>query len=229
MEIDNLVTNPEALATDNPQTEEEETPTSQPTGEVTETPTKESPQKDYEAAKERFKQQEEGSKKEIERYKEIALQTAIKNATYDSSTLLELHKQDPRLAAEAAKTFEWSNTERGDYQSFLKQDAKISTQISEDEIEARATKKAEEIIAQKEHDKALAKASKKIEKLDDDVKEEAQARFNKLIDGKMLNEEDALEYAEMATLYVSKSKRKDDVYNDAITKLASTGVTSSKK
>lgn len=181
-DIDNLVTNPEALATDNPQTSE--TLESETDGEVTTPPVKEEkePEKDYEAAKERFKQQLDGSKKEVERLRNIALQTAIKNAAYDSTTLLELHKQDPKLAEEAAKNFDWGQTERGDYKSFLKQDSKISTQLSEEEIEARALLKAEEILVKKEHDKALAKAIRRLEKLDDDVKELAKARFEKLIE-----------------------------------------------
>jgi hypothetical protein len=206
-DIDNLVTNPEALATDNPQTEEISKDLE--TGEVIEKEEEaeaETPKKDYEAAKERFKQQLEGSKKEVERLKEIAIESAFEKAKDDASSLLELHRKDPNLASSVADKFDWSQTEWGDYSSFLKQDSKISKQMSEDEIDARATKKAEEILSQREHEKALAKASKKIDKLDDDVKELAQEKFNKLIEGKKLTEDDALEYAEMATLFVQKSK-----------------------
>lgn len=206
-DIDNLVTNPEAQETDNPQTEEISKDLE--TGEVIEKEKEaeaETPKKDYEAAKERFKQQLEGSKKEVERLKEIAIESAFEKAKDDASSLLELHKKDPNLASIVADKFDWSKTEWGDYKAFLKQDSKISKQLSEEEIDARATKKAEEILAQREHEKALAKASRKLEKLDDDVKELAKEKFDKLVSGKQLTEEDALDYAEMATLFVQKSK-----------------------
>jgi hypothetical protein len=109
------------------------------------------------------------------------LQTAITAASKDAGTLLELHKQDPKLASEVADNFDWSTTERGSYKSFLKQDATVSKSLSDDEIEALAEKKAEEILAKKEHEKAITKAQKMFNKLDEDEQEEAIKRFNKLV------------------------------------------------
>ena len=109
------------------------------------------------------------------------MQTAIREASTDASTLLELHKQDPKLASKVADNFDWSNTERGTYKAFLKQDATVSKSLSDDEIDALAEKKAEEILTKKEHEKAITKAQKMFSKLDEDLQEEAIKRFNKLV------------------------------------------------
>jgi hypothetical protein len=218
MEVENLVTTSEAQETDNPQ-EQDIVP--EATDEVTETLD--------EVTKERYKQQMEWSRKEVDRLTEIVLQTAIREASKDASTLLELHKQDPKLASKVADNFDWANTERGTYKAFLKQDATVSKSLSDDEIDALAERKAEEILAKKEHEKAITKAQKMFSKLDEDLQEEAIKRFNKLVGNQVLTEDDAIELAEMATLYVSKDKWNWDRYNNAVASFASTGVSKSKK
>ena len=220
MEVENLVTTSEAQETDNPQEQDDL--------EATDEVTTEEPTLD-EVTKERYKQQMDWSKKEVERLTEIVLQTAIREASKDASTLLELHKQDPKLANKVAENFDWSKTERGDYKSFLKQDAQVSKSLSDEEIDAIAERKAEEKLAKKEHDKAIAKAEKLFEKLEEGLAEEAQKRFTKLVWNQILTEEDALEFAEMATLYVSKDKGNGDRYNKVVADLASTSVSKSKK
>lgn len=218
MEVENLVTTSEAQETDNPQ-EQDIVP--EATDEVTETLD--------EVTKERYKQQIEWSRKEVDRLTEIVLQTAIKEASKDASSLLELHKQDPKLASKVADNFDWSNTERGTYKAFLKQDSSVSKSLSDDEIEELAERKAEEKLAKKEHEKAITKAQKLFDKLNEDLQEEAIKRFNKLVWNQVLTEDDALELAEMATLYVSKDKSNWDRYSNAVASLASTGVSKSKK
>lgn len=109
------------------------------------------------------------------------MQTAIKEASKDASSLLELHKQDPKLASKVADNFDWSNTERGTYKAFLKQDSSVSKSLSDDEIEELAERKAEEKLAKKEHEKAITKAQKLFDKLNEDLQEEAIKRFNKLV------------------------------------------------
>lgn len=219
MEVENLVTTSEALETDNPQ---EQNTVPEATDEVIEETLDE-------VTKERYKQQIEWSRKEVDRLTEIVLQTAIREASKDASTLLELHKQDPKLASKVAENFDWSNTERGTYKGFLKQDATVSKSLSDEEIEALAERKAEEILAKKEHEKAVTKAQKMFSKLDEDLQEEAIKRFNKLVWNQVLTEDDAVELAEMATLYVSKDKWNWDRYSNAVASLASTGVSKSKK
>lgn len=219
-DLENLVTTSEALETDNPQ-EQDNVP--EATDEVTEEESLD------EVTKERYKQQIEWSKKEVDRLTEIVLQTAIREASKDANTLLELHKQDPKLASKVADNFDWSNTERGTYKAFLKQDATVSKSLSDEEIDALAERKAEEKFAQKEHEKAITKAQKLFNKLDEDLQEDAIKRFNKLVWNQVLTEEDAIELAEMATLYVSKDKWNWDRYSNAVASLASTGVSKSKK
>lgn len=109
------------------------------------------------------------------------MQSAIKNAEKDASTLLELHKTDPKLASKAAEHFDWSKTSWGSYKSFLKQDATVSKSLTDEEIEALAEEKAQAILAKKEHEKAVSKAEKMFKKLDDDLQEEALTRFTKLV------------------------------------------------
>ncbi len=53
----------------------------------------------------RYKEQLAGSAKEALRYKEMLLETEIQKASSDANSLLELHKKDPRLANEVAKSF----------------------------------------------------------------------------------------------------------------------------
>lgn len=217
--LDNLVTTAEAQDTDNPQQQNDNSDVADDVTEETED----------EITKERYKQQIEWSKKEVERLREIVLQTAIREATKDASTLLELHKQDPKLAEQVSTEFDWSQTERWSYRAFLKQDAQVSKSLSDEDIEALAQKKAEEIIANREHEKAIEKAKKQFSKLDEDLAVEAEKRFMKLVWNQKITEEDALEFAEMATLYVSKDKSKWDNYSNAYVKAASTNVWNSKK
>jgi|6_EtaG_2_1085325.scaffolds.fasta_scaffold00322_11 restriction endonuclease len=54
--------------------------------------------------------------------------------------------------------------------------------------------------------KALKKAENIISKLSDEKRDQAQSYFDKITKGKTLTEADAKEYAEMATLYVSRDE-----------------------
>ena len=88
---DNLVkeTN-EAPKTDNPQTNQT---------------VESSSSNDFDSVKERYKQQIEGSKKEVEKYRKMVLDSEVQKASQDANSLLELYDKDPKLANEVAKEF----------------------------------------------------------------------------------------------------------------------------
>ena len=88
-----------------------------------ETPNAENSQNDATEKVERYKQQIEGSKKEAERLRNLALESEVKRAEVDANSIIELHGKDPKLADEVAKRFwygdfgeakasiEWSGSE----------------------------------------------------------------------------------------------------------------------
>lgn len=88
----------------------------------------------------------------------------------------------------------------------------------EDDFETKYAQKR----AQEKHEEAINKAEKILAKLPDDLKEEAQKRFDKVTKGQMLDEETAIEFAEMATLYVNKDNLRAEILNDSLAMLGST-------
>jgi hypothetical protein len=63
------------------------------------------PQEVEDAKITRYKEQLAGSTQEATRYRAMVLETEIQKASNDASSLLELHKKDPKLANEVAKSF----------------------------------------------------------------------------------------------------------------------------
>jgi hypothetical protein len=57
--------------------------------------------------------------------------------------------------------------------------------------------------------------------MDAELKDKAKIYFEKITDGKQLDEETAIEFADMATLYVSKDKIKSEKLDEAIKEMAS--------
>tara|TARA_R110000868_G_scaffold402217_2_gene678369 strand:+ start:850 stop:1143 length:294 start_codon:yes stop_codon:yes gene_type:complete len=88
--------------------------------------------------------------------------------------------------------------------------------------EADIEKIVSEREAKKEHEKAITKAEKLLDKLPADLRDEAQSRFDKISKGQMLDEETAIEFAQMATLFVNKDNLKADILNDSLAMLGST-------
>jgi len=179
-----------------------------------------------ELTKERYKQQIEWSRQEAEKYREIALQAEYDKASKDGSSLLELHEKDPKLADEVAKRFNFTNFQAAkDY--LLKAanpDADKGT-LTEDQFETMYQKRKQK----EEHDRAIKKVDSAFNKLDDWLKEKARAYFDKISEGKQLDVDTALEFAEMATLYVSKDNLKLDAFSKWMDMLWSTSVSNSKK
>lgn len=169
----------------------------------------------------RHSQQMEWSRKEVERLKKIALDTAVNAAKVDANTLLDLHKQDPKLANEASKAFNWKDTQWWSYENFLSWREKWNTVLQEDDREIRYQKKR----AQEKHEEALQVALEMLSGLPQDKQQEAISKFDEMTEWKMLTEKKAKEFVEMVTLYVNKDKIKTDKRVSTLADLASTNVT----
>ncbi len=185
-------------------------------GVTTEAPKTDNPPENPDIAK-RHAEQLAGSRAEVERLRSIAIESAVMASQKDANAFLEVHSKDPRLANDVAKAL-W-------YEDANEVLASITTPAKEDDFETRyAQKRAEE-----KHSEAIKKAEKILAKLPDELKEEAQKRFDKITKGQTLDEESAIEFAEMATLYVNKDNLRADVLNDSLAMLGSTWVGKSKK
>ena len=66
-------------------------------------------------------------------------------------------------------------------------------------------------------------------KLDENKKEQANKYFDKITKWQMLDEETALEFAEMTTLYINRDKVKWDKKEEWLAMLWSTWISNSKK
>ena len=163
----------------------------------------------------RRKQQLEWSKQEHERLNKII--DAVAAASGDSSTLIALYKEDPKLANEVAKRFGYD-----DY-SDLKKTLKLGKEESEDDFETKYKQRR----AKEDHNDALEKISTKIEKLSDWIKEEVQEYFDDLAEWKNLTYEKAMKLYDMAVTYAKKDKMKEDKLVEAKKWLSSTGVSKS--
>lgn len=181
------------------------------TGVTTEAPKTDNPSENPEVAK-RHAEQLEGSRAEVARMREIAIESVAKASQKDVNVFLETHSKDPKLANDVAKKLGYD-----DANEVLAQINKKPEKV-EDDFDTKYTQRR----AQEEHEKAIAKAEKIIAKLPEDLREEAQKRFDKATKGQTLDEETAIEFAEMATLYVNKDNLRADVLNDSLAMLGST-------
>lgn len=185
---------------------------------TTEAPTTDNPQENPDIAK-RHAEQLAGSRAEVDRLRSIAVESVAKASEKDASVFLDTHAKDPKLANEVAKALWYANSD-----DILAQ-INNKPEKAEDDFETKYAQKR----AQEKHEEAINKAEKILAKLPDDLKEEAQKRFNKVIKGQMLDEETAIEFAEMATLYVNKDNLRAEILNDSLAMLGSTWVGKSKK
>lgn len=180
-------------------------------------PVVENPPENPELAK-RHAEQMAGSIAEVARLREIAIDSVAKASEKDASAFLETYSKDPKLANEVAKKLGYSNAD--EVLAQINQPAKV-----EDDFETKyAQKRSEE-----KHEEAIAKAQKILGKLPDELIEEAQAYFDDITEGKRLDEDKAIKFAEMATLYVNKENIRSGLLNDSLAMLGSTGVWKSKK
>ena len=162
-------------------------------GVPTEAPKTDNPPENPELAK-RHAEQMAGSIAEVARLREIAVDVYASQSEKDASAFLEVHSKDPKLANEVAKKLGYSNADEVLAQ-INKKPAK-----AEDDFETKyAQKRSEE-----KHEEAITKAQKILGKLPEELREEAQAYFADITEGKKLDEDKAIKFAEMATLYVNK-------------------------
>lgn len=167
----------------------------------------------------RHAEQLAGSRAEVARLEQIAIESVAKASEKDASVFLETYSKDPKLANKVAKALWYSNADE------ILSQINWTPKKEEDDFETRYSQKR----AEEKHAEAIKKAEKVLNKLPEELKEEAQKRFDKISKGQLLDEETALEFAEMATLYVNKDNLRADVLNDSLAMLWSTGVGKSKK
>ena len=169
----------------------------------------------------RHAQQMEWARKEVQRLREIAVTTAVRAASLDPQSLVDLHKSDPKLAKEVASNLDFTQTERWTFENFLKGKKWSDDEDKESYYQRR---RAEEI-----HSEALDRATKLIDKIkDEDLREKAKAKFDKISDWKRLTYDDAEEFAEMAISFVW-AKNNVDSKERAAAKAVSTTVWKSNK
>lgn len=175
-----------------------------------------------ELTKERWKQQLEWSKKEAEKYRQYVVDVEYQKASENANSLLELSDKDPKLANEVAKKFWYDSVDE------VKKELEKSNPKVNDFTEEKFEELYQKRRAKEEHEQAIKKAENVISQLDDELKDKAKTYFNKISKWQTLDMETALEFAEMATLYVSKDKLKKDKYDDSISLLWSNNISSTK-
>lgn len=179
------------------------------TGVTTEAPKTDNPTENPDVAK-RHAEQLTGSRAEVARLEQIAVESVAKASEKDVNVFLETHSKDPKLANKVAIELGYANADE-----VL---ASINRPGEEDDFETKYAQKR----AQEKHEEAITKAGKILAKLPEELKEEAQKRFDKITKGQLLDEETAIEFAEMATLYVNKDNLRAEVLNDSLAMLGST-------
>ncbi len=178
-------------------------------GVTQEAPKTDNPPENPEVAK-RHAEQMAGSLAEVARLEQIAIDSVARASEKDVNVFLETHSKDPKLANKVAIELGYANAE--EVLASIKKPAK------EDDFETKYAQKR----AQEKHEEAITKAGKILAKLPDELKETAQKHFDKITKGQTLDEETAIEFAEMATLYVNKDNLRADVLNDSLAMLGST-------
>jgi len=173
---------------------------------------------------ERYKQQVEGSKKEAERLRNLALESEVKIAELDANSIIELHDKDPKMADEVAKRF-WY-TDYKDASASINPVSKKTSDLSEEE---KFNKWYKEKRATEESEKAHTEANKILSKLDESSKGDAEKYYKMITEGKKLTVSQATEFARMATLYVNKDKIKGDKFTEWLINLWNTWLWSQSK
>lgn len=126
--------------------------------------------------------------------------------------MLDIYEQDPDLANEVAKKFKYSSFE--DAKKFINSGQKLETKDELEDEETRFEKRYTQKRLQEKHEEALEKADQLLSKLPDELQEDARNYFNEIAEGKTLTDTKAIEYAQMATLYVSKDRLLHDKMED---------------
>lgn len=175
----------------------------------------------------RHAQQQEWAKMEVERLRNLMIDSEVKLASQDATSLLELAKKDAKLADEVAKRF-WYD----DFKDAKKQitagsevEKKVSTKPTEEQFEEWYQQRK----SKEEHNAAIDEVAKLIEQLPEDVQEQAKEDFNELMWDKILTREKALKFAKMVTLSLTKEEKKPVDTKEALKKLSTTWVWKTKQ
>ncbi len=167
----------------------------------------------------RHEQQMEGSKKEVQKYHDLAIDSEVKRAEMDSNSIIELHSKDPKLANEVAKKFWYTDFE--DAKSSIEEKSEDISQQTEEEKFNEWYKKAR---VKEESSNAYSEADKIFSKLDESKKLEAEKNYKMMTDGRNLTVDQATEMAKMATLYASKDEIKNEKFTEGLIWLGSNGL-----
>lgn len=197
------------------------------TVDTVETPEEDNSHTDEEASKiARYKEQMKGSQEEAMRLRNLAIDQWVKAAENDARSLLDLHDVDPKLADEVARKFGYDDF--ADAKQFIDQKFNNSEWMKNPESESKADFERwyQERKAKETDEEARARATKIFAKeiKDEDLREKAQAQFNKIAWKKRLSIQEAEEFAEMATLYANKDSMRASMYEDWLGSFASTGM-----
>lgn len=194
-----------------------------------ETPKKDDSQSSPDELIERYKMQMKWDKEsalkaqqEASQAKEIAINAAIAAAKVDGNSLLELAKEYPEIAKEAAS--KWFSMTLEDVEAQMNRWVKQPEEPVETD-EEKFEKWYAKRVAQDQHTSAVSAVSTIFDSIEDEtLKQQAKDKFDSLSEGKTLTKEQAVEYAEMATLYVSRGKLSEQAYTSALQWLASSGI-----
>mgnify|MGYP006888280946 CR=1 FL=1 len=167
--------------------------------------------------KKRHKELLHGKEQELAQARNQTAQIAFEVVENDIMKLLDYHAKDPKLAKRVAERFDWWTSEYWTYENFLK-----GNKNGVDDFDSKYEKRR----AQEVHEESLKKAQKILDKVPENLQEEAKAYFDEITEGKTLTEDKALKFAEMATLYVNKDKISKDKKTQAIKELSSSWVPS---
>lgn len=191
---------------------------------------RENPAEDAEDPKvKRYKEQLKGrelqTKEAIDkasRFEEKLINKSVKEVEANNDYLLELYEEDPELAQKVAGKF---GKNIDDAISIIKaarwEDVSLQKKAEPALDEEELFKKWE---AKLELKNTLGKVSKQFETLPEDLRGEAQKKFDSLVGGRNLSASEITEIAEMASLYVQKDIFRSEAKDKAILGLSSTSL-----
>lgn len=174
----------------------------------------------------RYKEQATGSSQEAQRLRDMVIDAEYSKAEADGSSLLELHAKDPKLAEAVAKKFWYDSYDEAS--KSLNWDKEKSNDISLED-------KFEELYKQRRAKEQHSEATEKVQAIFNKLWDQAEAvktYYDMITEWKQLTPEKAVEFAQMATLYVNRENINKDSFNEKMADLASTGLgqqSSSKK
>lgn len=164
---------------------------------------------------ERYKQQINWSKEENIRLRNMLIESEVWRVKEDSQRLLDLYKQDPKLAKKVAEKFDFTQTEFWSFDWFIKSwwvNKKQSSSLDEETFEKLYNQRRQK----EEHEESLNEVKKVLKDWikNDNLRKEAEEYFNEITEWKILTKSKAKKFAETAILYVMKDQKKSDTISN---------------